>query len=489
MNAPTNARKPRKPNIVVICVDTFRADMGGSGGKLSFVRTPHIDRLRNEGVSFTRCYGEGEPTIPVRRCLFTGKRSFPWRFGVPNEGLQPHGHGWHAIPHQHDTLAEIFHDNGWLTALIADTYHMFKPTMNFTRGFLSWQFIRGQENDNYRSGPLSGIDIAAHTPDGSDSPARHPTLAQYLLNVQGRQSEEDWHAAQVFRSASAWLEQNRQNAPFFLWIDSFSPHELWDPPRQYADQYVPPKPGVKDYIYMPVFKGGIREMNSDERERAKALYFGFATFVDRWIGSLLGTLDQLQLWDDTIVVFLSDHGTEMLDKGGFGKSANRLYPYNTRLNWIVRHPDGPRGVECGEWTQNDDLFPTLLNLLGVETENHDGHNAWELIESPEKAQRDHVITGWGVNACVRDERWAVHFKTTQPNFAKTARVYDLERDPEENDDIAERNPDIVQQAARRIERIAGPMPLQFNQFQQRARGRTMRTFAPIRHPNPEPPAK
>lgn len=98
-----------KPNVIVICVDTFRADMGGSGGRLGFVRTPHVDRLRSESVAFTRCFGEGEPTIPVRRCLFTGVRSFPWRFETENEGLQPAGSGWHPIPHEHDTRAERLH--------------------------------------------------------------------------------------------------------------------------------------------------------------------------------------------------------------------------------------------------------------------------------------------------------------------------------------------------------------------------------------------
>ena len=152
----------KQMNLVVICVDTFRADIIGKNRKLSFVKTPYLDTLARESVVFDKCFGEGEPTIPVRRCLFTGVRSFPWRFETPNEGLQPAGMGWHPIPHKHTTLAERLHDVGYCTGLVTDTYHMFKPTMNFTRGFLSWRFIRGQENDAYRSGPISEIDL----PDG-----------------------------------------------------------------------------------------------------------------------------------------------------------------------------------------------------------------------------------------------------------------------------------------------------------------------------------
>ncbi|MCH8276947.1 MAG: sulfatase-like hydrolase/transferase [Bacteroidetes bacterium] len=170
-------------NVIVICCDTFRAYIVGDGKKLSFVRTPNLDDLAAESVVFDRCFAEGLPTIPVRRCVFTGKRSFPWRFGTENEGLQPAGAGWHPIPHELDTLAEILHDAGYATGLVSDLYHMFKPTMNFTRGFLSWRFVRGQENDGYRSGPLSRIDLAAHTPEDNPDPADYTTVAQYLLNM------------------------------------------------------------------------------------------------------------------------------------------------------------------------------------------------------------------------------------------------------------------------------------------------------------------
>ena len=78
-------------NMVVICCDTFRADIVGEGKKLSHVKTPHLDRLASQSLVFDRAYAEGLPTIPFRRCVFTGVPSFPWRFDTPNEGLQPAG--------------------------------------------------------------------------------------------------------------------------------------------------------------------------------------------------------------------------------------------------------------------------------------------------------------------------------------------------------------------------------------------------------------
>jgi arylsulfatase A-like enzyme len=109
-------------NVLVICIDTFRPDMVGKGKKLSHVKTPHLDTLESESVVFDRCFAEGLPTIPVRRCVFTGKRSFPWRFDTPNEGLQPAEAGWHPIPHEMDTLAERFHDAGYATGIVSDVY-------------------------------------------------------------------------------------------------------------------------------------------------------------------------------------------------------------------------------------------------------------------------------------------------------------------------------------------------------------------------------
>ena len=78
--------------------------------------------------------------------------------------------------------------------------------------------------------PLSAIDLSPYLPDGGNDPTRWPTLTQYLLNMLYRHTEEDYLPARVFRRAASWLEENRENAPWFLWIYSFAPHERWYPP-------------------------------------------------------------------------------------------------------------------------------------------------------------------------------------------------------------------------------------------------------------------
>ena len=266
-------------NMVVICCDTFRADIVGAGKKLSHVRTPHLDQLASDGIIFNRCFAEGLPTIPFGGVCLRVFRLFPGGSIRQMKGFSQQALAGIRFRRSRIRLRNVCTMRVLLRAWSRIPITCFKPTQNFTRGFLSWRFIRGQEQDGYRSGPMSRIDLEAHVRDGDADPRKHAVIVQYLLNMLDRQEgEENYLAAQVFREASQWVEDNRGNKPFFLWIDSFSPHELWDPPRQYADAYFS-DPSVKDYIHHSVLSIG--DATDAEIERTKALYMGYVTFVDR----------------------------------------------------------------------------------------------------------------------------------------------------------------------------------------------------------------
>ena len=103
---------------------------------------------------------------------------------------------------------------------------MFKPTMNFSRGFAHCDFIRGQESDNWRSGdPRLVEDQLRRHVRAPINWGRHAGLVNYLLNQRHRCAEDDYSCARVFRAAGKWLEDNHTVGPFFLWLDSFDPHE------------------------------------------------------------------------------------------------------------------------------------------------------------------------------------------------------------------------------------------------------------------------
>ena len=133
-----------KPNIVVICLDTFRADIVGLGKKFSHIKTPALDQLSNQSIRFNQCYGETLATLQVRNTDFTGMQCFPFKNGY---------YGWHEIPKSYPTVAEHLIRDGYATGLIADTPHIFKPSMNFSRGFLTFEHVRGQTSDSWRIGP------------------------------------------------------------------------------------------------------------------------------------------------------------------------------------------------------------------------------------------------------------------------------------------------------------------------------------------------
>jgi len=446
-------------NVVTIVLDTFRPDIIGPGKKLSFVETPALDQMAREGVVFDQAYGEGQPTLQVRRAFFTGRRSFPWRYNFDRRGHYHHAPGWHKIPPEQDTLAEILSKRGYMTGLIADVYHMFKPTMNYQRGFTSWEFIRGQEADNWKGGSLASIEeqMRQHVREPINW-TRHATITQYLLNMRGRQSEDDYLCSQVLLQACDWLEDNATNSPFMLWVEAFDPHEPWDPPTAYADKYCPDYEG-KDFI-MPGAGFEHGEMTEQEVERTKALYYGEVTFVDKYVGAVLEKIDQLKLRDDTIVIVLSDHGTQVYDKGKFVKGASAMHPFNTGIVWQMRHPGGPAGKVVDRFVQTHDVMPTILDLLDVPFET-DGESVWPLVTGEKDTLRDTIVCGWAefsdgnatARASVRTDKW--NFVHAVGREEEAPELYDIVADPEENVNVVADHPDVVSELKRPIEALTG----------------------------------
>ncbi|HXI16736.1 MAG TPA: sulfatase [Chloroflexota bacterium] len=455
-------------NLVVLVLDTLRYDCvhHTQAPGIARVQTPHLDALRRDGVSFSAVFGEAEPTIPVRRALWTGLRSFPWRFDYDTKGRWPNARGWHKIPPEHTTLSELLIEAGYKTCLIGDVYHIFKPTQNFTRGFFNWEFVRGQETDNWKGGALDLIRAEAERSiRGTLDPAKHASVVQYLLNKRHFKQEGELTGGIVLQRGVDWLKENHDDGPFMLWMESFDPHEPWDPPREYASRYYDfpkGKEGV-EFIYPPE---AARIGTDEEKERTKALYYGEITYMDHVIGRLLNTLADLGRLDDTIVMLTSDHGTELLDHGRFGKSPDHLYAHNTQLNWIVRDPRAPggHGRTVDAFVQNHDIVPTALDLLGllekwpgataVDRPDLAGRSAKTLIEGKDGATgREYVVTGWGNMASVRDGDWNYVVRFEDPSG--TERLYDLQADPLEHKDVASEHADVVRASRRRLETLLG----------------------------------
>ena len=120
-------------NIIVVMSDTLRYDHLGCHGN-TWIRTPHIDAFSKRCMVFDRAYQASFPTIPTRTDMMTGRLTFPFR-------------GWTPLPEDEVILSELLTDAGYVTMLLCDTPHLVRDGHQFDRGFLGWEWIRGQEGD------------------------------------------------------------------------------------------------------------------------------------------------------------------------------------------------------------------------------------------------------------------------------------------------------------------------------------------------------
>jgi len=434
-------------NLVFIVADTFRADHLGCYGNDS-VRTPNLDQMASEGTVFTNCYADGLPTIPERRVFFTGKSIIP---------TEVHG-GWIPLRNGDVTFPQILQNNGYTTAFIADTYHYFKPNLNFHKGFDSWQWIRGQETDLWQSGPKGKFDPKQHMPAHLWNENYDGLMRQYLMNTQDIRNEEDYFCAQSFRAGMTWLERNAGEKPFTLLIDTFDPHEPWDAPKRFQQMYYDDYPCDRF-----LFGYGVRgqDIRDDDLPAIKALYAAEVSFVDMWIGRFINRLDELGLGDDTIIVFSTDHGTHLGEEGCVQKTPGLLNSCVANQPLIVRHPEKSfAGKRIDGLVSSVDFAPTFLKMLDVEDDTEmDGSNFWTLATG-ESAIHERVFSQFGNFAAVRDLNWHYFQHTTGENKGKGPCLYDLVNDPGETANVCQQHPKVVNDMRNAIEeRLGISLPL------------------------------
>jgi arylsulfatase A-like enzyme len=438
-------------NVVLIIIDSLRKDHVGAYGN-SWIKTPSLDAFARESLRFTRAYPESLPTICARRAIHTGFRTFPYK-DRPSEQRHAPAYGWLPIPREQATLAETLEARGYQTMLVTDTYHQFRPPMDFNRGFDSCYWIRGQEKDHYRPIlPASDEEIRErYLLHGEALKAR-----QYLANTRDRETEEDWFAPRVFLRATEFLEAASKREPFFLVVDNYDPHEPWDPPEKYTSLYYPdgydgPEPFTSIY-------GRDDYLTERQLRRMRALYAGEVTMVDHWLGRFLDRMDELDLFENTLLILLSDHGHALGEHGYTGKPHYALWPELTDIVFMIRHPEGKGAGESSDYyASTHDVAPTILGFLGVEpVQPMDGQDLSMLLEGRGPEQRPHFTLGYSEFVWARDEGYAMFGR----NDGEEARLYDLLADPKMDRDVAAKRPDLVRRMFDKyvIGDAGGPLP-------------------------------
>jgi len=391
-------------NVVLIVTDSWQFNYTGCYGN-PWIKTPHIDALAREGTVFENAYAEGLPTIPVRRALATGRFTLPFA-------------GWVNLLPEDTTLSDLCYRNHIQSALIADCPMLHLEKYIYSRGFDYVHFIRGQEGDHFFANePLRHLDpMDFHQPvinpqTGEEFPISTLTFQElkgYLCQRQYWKTDEDQHAAQTYRAVMHYLDNILDRArPFFLWIDFFDPHEPWDPPSVYnPDLKCPYDPDYqgKDII-LPVglsLKQGDKKIGYQEEElhHIRMLYAEKITMVDQYVGKVLEKLRKLGLYDNTLIVWFSDHG-EPLGHGEHGHSLMRKvrpWPYEelVHIPLVIRHPDlEPQRISS--LVQNIDITATILDFLGVSNQDRPVMHSKSLLPlmTGEKNKiREFVLAGY-----------------------------------------------------------------------------------------------
>ena len=434
---PASAQGERKPNVLFIAVDDLACTLSCYGDLVA--QTPHIDRLASTGVRFDRAYNQLPLCNPTRASIMTGLR--------PDQ-IKVYDLDRHFRDEVPDvvTLSQCLMQQGWYSARVGKIYHYNVPASIGTDGFddpPSWQ---------HRVNP-KGRDKAEEDLIFNAEPHRKISAALSWLAADGKDEEQT--DGMITTEAIKLMEQ-KKDEPWFLAVGYFRPHTPYVAPSKYFDLYpldemrLPYAPaGDRDDIPTAAFAHNcpVPHYGLDETTCRKAMqaYYACVSFVDAQVGRLLHALDRLELTDETIVVFWSDHGYHLGEHNGIWQKRT-LFEQGARAPLIIRLPGANgNGQSSPRIVEFVDIYPTLIDLAGVEAP-HDlaGQSLRPLLRDP--------IAPWDANAVtqilrpaddrlaepvmgcsIRTERWRY---TEWANGTKGVELYDHYSDPMEFNNLA-----------------------------------------------------
>ncbi len=415
-------------NVLVVMLDTLRPDFLGAGGS-AVCRTPALDRLASQGAFFENAYSEYPVTIPTRTALVSGVYTFTNRPWMPLRPYDLH-------------IAEVFREHGYRTAAFTDS--PFREMFNMHRGFDEFIQFPGklQPPPRHFDEPVDEMG-AAFPPESELEQALWRNCAAGFLTYFPRKLGRTGIELMV-DEAIAWLEKNgRGGSSFFLWLDSFQPHEPWVPPKPYRDMYQGDYQGR--FIPMPVGPS-VDWMTPEELEHTKRLHMGEVTHTDAHVGRLFSRLDELGLSEETFVFVVSDHGMPFGEHGTIRKFGVPVYDELAKTVWIMRKPGLiEEGMRVKSLVQTTDFLPTMLELCGMEAAAQRVWVSFDGLEAPEaidgvslapilagegQAVRDTVYSGaFGLRASIRRGPW----KMIDNRGEKPNELFNLDDDPLEHD--------------------------------------------------------
>ncbi|WPJ96708.1 sulfatase-like hydrolase/transferase [Coraliomargarita algicola] len=460
----------KAPNILCFVMDQLRADHLACYGNPD-VKTPNIDRLAREGVRCDQSFVANPVCMPNRASMFTGQ--YPQAHGLRYNGF--------TLPPSRVTLPEVLRQNGYQTASIgkihisAGPHEISNPELKDPIQLYEKKQY-SQENDSMPL-PYYGLEHV-YLVDGHGDYAyghykneldrEYPGMSEKLLpeNASYTPAEDlqdfkhgcweqsipvEHHYNTVIADKTIdYLENRDSEKPFFLWCSFPDPHHPYTTPDPYSRMYDPAKihyaPKIRDGElddlppYMREMVEGSSEVmpwsyqDSEENFRTMFAYtYGMISFVDDCIGRIMTQLEQTGLAEDTIVVFLSDHG-DLLADHGLNQKGPYLFESLVKVPTIWRCPQQIRGGESSSAVLSSvDLCPTLLDFAGVAapgcvqrrsyrpvlSDGEAGHREWAYVEFDNPAYTS--------QRQIRSQEWAMTYDLR----GETGLLFDLKNDPDE----------------------------------------------------------
>lgn len=426
------ARRP--PNLLVVMADDHSADVYGAYGNAR-VATPNLDALAAEGIRFDRAYANQPVCTPSRQSLLTGR--YPHAVGVTLL--------FSALDESTLSIADHLGAHGYRSAAIGKMH--------------------------FNSASRHGFDVRLDRRDWREHLARHPPRpvpddlpvrpewrpfrdpARIWLNAEARPSahhEADSEAAWFVDRAVDFM-RDEDPRPFLVWLSFYEPHSPFNFPVEYAGRVDPasievPRPGPEDGPQIPLV---FADLTEDEKRGITAAYYQSVMHVDTQVGRALSAVDGLGLRDDTVVLYLSDHGYHLGHHGRFEKHS--FFERAVRTPLVARGPGIPAGTSTDALVELVDVFPTLAELAGAPpAEGRHGHSLVPLLRGGDAMLRHHVFATYTQNGegMIRTDRWKLVYGRGQeeradgyvdsnPTPGRWRRLYDTVEDPEELRNLAD----------------------------------------------------
>ncbi|NIA06435.1 MAG: sulfatase-like hydrolase/transferase [Actinobacteria bacterium] len=353
-----------KPNILIIYTDEHRFDCLGAYGNTE-VKTPNIDALAQNGVVYTNSFCPYPVCTPSRYSMLSGLYVHQHRGWTNTSTLSP----------RIDTFPRILGQSGYRTKAVGKMH--FTPTyldVGFEEMILAEQCGDGRWDDDYHRqlmelGLVDRIDLVDQVPEFAGFAPE-----EYIANWQAVPSAvpEQYHSTTWIGQRAIETLAHWDRSGSLLMAGFIQPHHPFNPPRAWAEMYNPDKisllAGWTDRL--PKYDCGGAEpflfenLGEGMMKKIIAYYYAMVSHIDQQVGRMLDILRQKDIYDDTMIIFTSDHG-EYLGFHHMIRKTGYMYDPVVKVPLIVKYPGGWRGgTVCRRMVNNIDLAPTILALAG-----------------------------------------------------------------------------------------------------------------------------